>query len=393
MNTESERDAQALREEAQRGNPRACAELAKRAALSEGGMEPEANGPDAAQHWIDTGLALAHGDTAAEGHLRSVEGALLAQRRLPNATSERAVATLESAGALGIAEAWTAAGWLRLTDPELAHSSEEAMTNAFERGAEAGDPGAMHRLGLWLWDGRGPVAQDQARGHALLEEAAKRGDPRAMTDYGTVRAAEAREGDPHGWTEALMWFDRAAPDNATAAFNLGACHEHGWGTEPSAARARAAYAQAARSGEARAWRALAEMIEQGKTEDNDPTQAARCLQAAGLEGDAVACNRLAERYDGEPGTEGVDHVQSLAWSRLATEGSGHDTDAVSARETSQKRAQRIGPGLNDAQRTECERLIGHAKQWRTRRALARQRDANARGTAPQPHEQRAGTER
>jgi TPR repeat protein len=82
----------------------------------------------------------------------------------------------------------------------------------YQRAADRGLPAAWNMLGRLLVEGRG-LPRDPGRAHHLVRRAAEAGDVAAQANLGVMLLDRSPQ-------QAAEWFERAAPTNAVAAYNL-----------------------------------------------------------------------------------------------------------------------------------------------------------------------------
>ena len=171
-----------------------------------------------------------------------------------------------------------------------------------ERAAQAGLGNALFQLGCqYLGYYHPAVPLDEARGVALLRQAADQGGPNSAFLLGGF-FSEGRI-TPRNDTLAVDYFRRAADQNLMGAqFNLALLYAEGRGEPRGEGDAPAALLRkAAAQGSQPAWRALAERYRTGLGVARDYVRALRCYERAGPEdangsGASRVFNLLDERF-------------------------------------------------------------------------------------------------
>ena len=102
-------------------------------------------------------------------------------------------------------------GWRYETGEGIRQAPDQAAY-WYQRAAEHSLPAAWNLLGRLTLEGRG-LPKNSGEGRGLIRQAAEAGDVRAQANLGVLLL---------DWNEdeAAEWFERAAPSNAIAAFNL-----------------------------------------------------------------------------------------------------------------------------------------------------------------------------
>ena len=150
----------------------------------------------------------------------------------------------------------------------------------YRRGAEAGDPQGMYKLGVCYALGRGGITKDEDKAVEWYQKAAKAGDADAMGELG-YSYNFGLNGLTRDEAKAVEWYQKAAEaGDAVAMRNLGYAYECGKG---------------------------------GLTEDE--AKAVEWYQKAAEAGDAIAMNNLGDYYEYGP----KDEAKAMEWYRKAAE--------------------------------------------------------------------------
>ena len=122
----------------------------------------------------------------------------------------------------------------------------------YRRGAEAGDPQGMYKLGVCYYFGEGGLTEDDAKAVELYQKAAEAGYATAMCCLGYCY--KYGKGGTKDTSKAVEWYQKAAEaGEARAMYSLGLCYEFGQ-RELTKDEAKAVewYQKAAEAGEASA---------------------------------------------------------------------------------------------------------------------------------------------
>ena len=99
----------------------------------------------------------------------------------------------------------------------------------YRRGAEAGDPQGMYKLGVCYDFGEGGLTEDEAKAVELYQKAAEAGVARGMFKLG-ICYRSGKGGITKDEAKAVEWFQKAAEaGEATAMFELAFCYAYGKG--------------------------------------------------------------------------------------------------------------------------------------------------------------------
>lgn len=124
--------------------------------------------------------------------------------------------------------------------------------------AEAGDADAQLYLGQLYDAGEAGLVRDPAEARRLTSLAAEAGDPAAMHNLGVYYFRG--EGGPADFARAADWFRKAAAAGVVESqYNLGLLYQSGSGTPKDLAEARRWFRKAAEQGDAQARHALADL--------------------------------------------------------------------------------------------------------------------------------------
>ena len=173
-----------------------------------------------------------------------------------------------------------------------------APISMYRRGAEAGDPEGMYKLGVCYECGEGGLTKDEAKAVEWYQKAAEAGSVRAMCSLGFCYDC-GQGGLTRDEAKAVEWYQKAAEaGDANAMCNLGGCYEFGeGGLTKDETKAVELYRKAAEEGIAPAMRKLGyayEFGEGGLTKDE--TKAVEWYQKAAEAGDEDGMDRLGDAY-------------------------------------------------------------------------------------------------
>ena len=191
----------------------------------------------------------------------------------------------------------------------------------YRRGAEAGDPEGMYKLGVCYECGEGGLTKDEAKAVEWYQKAAEAGSVRAMCSLGFCYAF-GQGGLTRDEAKAVEWYQKAAEaGNAGAMCNLGHCYEYGkGGLTMDDATAVEWYQKAAEAGETTAMCKLGYYYKYGRGGlTKDGTKAVEWYQKAAEAGYAAAMFTLSVCY--AYGTGGItkDEAKAMEWYRKAEE--------------------------------------------------------------------------
>lgn len=145
----------------------------------------------------------------------------------------------------------------------LMEAKDPAALDRLRRAANMGYAPAQFDLSKAYQSGALGLRKDEAESRRWTERAAQAGDPRAMHNLGL--AFFHGSGGPMNKTTAAQWFRRAADlGMGDSQYNLASLHEQGFGVQQNAAEAYKWYLIAAKGGDAEA-RAAAERVKRGLT--------------------------------------------------------------------------------------------------------------------------------
>lgn len=185
------------------------------------------------------------------------------------------------------------------TQPDF-YQAHEWMAKA----AESGSVAAMVEVAEALWAGQG-VSPNPRRAVEWAERAVDAGSTRAKFDLGLFyfrgHPGEGTNSVLRDYTQALLWFGRAADDNdATAQYNMAIMMENGYGLPIAQPEIAARYYRlAAHGGDEDAEIALAERLHTGRimiNPENGKDEVIDLLNRALSQGSARAAADLAEIY-------------------------------------------------------------------------------------------------
>lgn len=163
----------------------------------------------------------------------------------------------------------------------------------YEQAAERGDLRAMVSLAQLSESGTG-VPQDKTRAMDLYERAAEGGSPDAMINL-AVTLFE-RQAEPQDEQRAIELLQRAAQGgSAKATFNLGVLAQDGVAGLPS--QALGYFQKAARDGEHQGYLAAAILLDEGRGVPRDPGRAARTLLLGVAEDNGSILHQLSQVSD------------------------------------------------------------------------------------------------
>ena len=168
----------------------------------------------------------------------------------------------------------------------------------YRRGAEAGDPEGMYKLGVCYKCGEGGLTKDEAKAVEWYQKAAEAGSVRAMCSLGFCYDF-GQGGLTRDEAKAVEWYQKAAEaGEATAMCNLGYAYAHGQGgLTKDTSKAVEWYKKAAEAGEARAMYNLGKCYEDGKGGlTKDTSKAVEWYQKAAEAGDEDGMDRLGDAY-------------------------------------------------------------------------------------------------
>lgn len=168
----------------------------------------------------------------------------------------------------------------------------------YRRGAEAGDPQGMYKLGVCYDSGEGGLTEDDAKAVELYQKAAEAGNARAM--YNLAQAYVYHQGGlTKDESKAVEWYKKAAEaGNATAMYELGSYYFKGQvGLTKDDVQAVAWYRKAAEAGNAKAMFELAFCYAYGRGGlTKDEAKAREWCKKAVEAGEATAMNNLGYAY-------------------------------------------------------------------------------------------------
>ena len=189
----------------------------------------------------------------------------------------------------------------------------------FRRGAEAGDPQGMYKLGVCYDFGEGGLTEDDAKAVELYQKAAEVGNARAM--YNLAQAYVYHQGGlTKDESKAVEWYKKAAEaGEATAMYELGYAYEYGkGGLTKDTSKAVEWYKKAAEAGEATAMCDLGYAYEYGKWGlTKDESKAVEWYKKAAEAGKAVAMSNLGICYQYGKGGLTKDTSKAVEWYQKA----------------------------------------------------------------------------
>lgn len=191
----------------------------------------------------------------------------------------------------------------------------------YRRGAEAGDPQGMYKLGVCYDSGEGGLTEDDAKAVELYQKAAEAGNARAM--YNLAQAYVYHQGGlTKDESKAVEWYKKAAEaGNATAMYELGSYYFKGQvGLTKDDVQAVAWYRKAAETGNAKAMFELAFCYAYGRGGlTKDEAKAREWCKKAVEAGNATAMEKLGYAY--RYGQWGLtkDEAKAREWYKKAVE--------------------------------------------------------------------------
>ena len=189
----------------------------------------------------------------------------------------------------------------------------------FRRGAEAGDPQGMYKLGVCYDFGEGGLTEDDAKAVELYQKAAEVGNARAM--YNLAQAYVYHQGGlTKDESKAVEWYKKAAEaGEATAMCDLGYAYEYGkWGLTKDESKAVEWYKKAAEAGKAVAMSNLGICYQYGKGGlTKDTSKAVEWYQKAAKAGNATAMCGLGFCYQDGQGGLTKDEAKAVEWYQKA----------------------------------------------------------------------------
>ena len=209
-----------------------------------------------------------------------------------------------------------APGAIEPSEPaQRAHSSDSetdgrALALHYQAAAEAGDPVAMGRLGVFFQQGIG-VPQSYVEAIKWYTRAAEAGDADAMNSLGTLYASG--QGVRQDYAEAKRWYQRAADSGSVMAMsNIAKMYYFGVGVARSYPEAANWFQLAALRGSAMAMNSLSLMYEAGIGVSQDRSVALSLVKKAAQLGYGPAMANLGAMYEQGDGVES-NHVEAYAW--------------------------------------------------------------------------------
>ena len=201
-----------------------------------------------------------------------------------------------------------------------------APISMYRRGAEAGDPEGMYKLGVCYECGEGGLTKDEAKAVEWYQKAAEAGSVRAMCSLGFCYDC-GQGGLTRDEAKAVEWYQKAAEaGDANAMCNLGGCYEFGeGGLTKDETKAVEWYRKAAEEGIAPAMRKLGyayEFGEGGLTKDE--TKAVEWYKKAAEAGEAGAMYYLGKCYEDGKGGLTKDETKAVEWYQKAAEAGDED---------------------------------------------------------------------
>lgn len=221
-----------------------------------------------------------------------------------------AAVTFEKALAAGHVRAGEALSSLyqlgALGKPDMKKSADLAA-----QAAERGDPYALYNYGRSLYHGRG-VEQDRKRGMELMIQAAELGHTYAMNELGGIfLKGNGIAADP---ARAIRYYESGVErQDIYSMNNLALVYRFGTGVAADEAKALALFKQAADGGQPYAPTNIGRMYRDGIGTDRNETEAARWLEIAAERGDYWGALDRAQLALGRGGADG----QSVAARYLA----------------------------------------------------------------------------
>ena len=195
----------------------------------------------------------------------------------------------------------------------------------FRRGAEAGDPQGMYKLGVCYDFGEGGLTEDDAKAVELYQKAAEVGNARAM--YNLAQAYVYHQGGlTKDESKAVEWYKKAAEaGKAVAMSNLGICYQYGkGGLTKDTSKAVEWYQKAAKAGNATAMCGLGFCYQDGQGGlTKDEAKAVEWYQKAAKAGNATAMCNLGIYYEYGEGGLTKDEAKAVEWYRKAAEGGNY----------------------------------------------------------------------
>jgi len=162
----------------------------------------------------------------------------------------------------------------------------------FQQAATRGDPRAMLELGKIYMDGKG-VAPDMTQATNWFEKSANAGNASGMVYTGAMYAQG--KGVPKSDQQAFSWYNKAATaGNAAGMDGLGLLYRDGRGVGQNYQQALTWFKKAGDAGNAHAYSHLAAMYENGMGVPRNPTEAANDYRKAAALGDNDASRHLTE---------------------------------------------------------------------------------------------------
>jgi len=196
----------------------------------------------------------------------------------------------------------------------------------YRRGAEAGDPEGMYKLGVCYKCGEGGLTKDEAKAVEWYQKAAEAGSVRAMCSLGFCYDF-GQGGLTRDEAKAVEWYQKAAEaGEATAMFNLGGYYEFGeGGLTKDEAKAVEWYQKAAEAGEATAMCNLGYAYAHGQGGlTKDTSKAVEWYKKAAEAGEARAMYNLGKCYEDGKGGLTKDTSKAVEWYQKAAEAGDED---------------------------------------------------------------------
>lgn len=191
----------------------------------------------------------------------------------------------------------------------------------YRRGAEAGDPQGMYKLGVCYDSGEGGLTEDDAKAVELYQKAAEAGNARAM--YNLAQAYVYHQGGlTKDESKAVEWYKKAAEaGNATAMYELGSYYFSGQvGLTKDDVQAVAWYKKAAEAGNANAMLELAFCYAYGRGGlTKDEAKAREWCKKAVEAREATAMNNLGYAYRYGQWLLTKDEAKAREWYKKAVE--------------------------------------------------------------------------
>ena len=164
----------------------------------------------------------------------------------------------------------------------------------------------------------GEAAAAEGSAIDLLTRQAQQGDAKAQYQLGSHYAQGV--GVEQSWTEAALWYAKAAEQHLPAAqHSLGVCYAYKRGVPKDLKRAAELYHSAAESGYALAQKDLGVCYARGRGVDQSWEKAVEWYKKAAMTGNAHAQHNLAQRYARNEGVENQSHEQAFFWYHKAAE--------------------------------------------------------------------------